>query len=66
MKLWVSILWCVLFGHSAEHCGKRTGGTSEPDDWVDWWECKRCKQDLSTLFDESTLIGRLKSWWYQE
>ena len=64
-RLW--LLLCVPFGHQPKQCGRACYSMEYfwPE-YEEWWECTRCGEDLSSYYDESTFIGRLKSWWYQE
>lgn len=58
-------LYCVLFDHRYKQCGSETW-TEYGHEYDEWWECTRCKNEMSNCYDLTTFVGRLKSWWYQE
>ncbi len=62
---WVVELYCVFVGHKEKHCGSEYWH-EDGHEYDDWWECTRCKNDLSNYYPMDTFMGRLKSWWYQE
>ena len=60
------LLRCILFGHRIRSVGYRVFFGDYPDEVEVWEECTVCGQHISKVFDETTMIGRIRSWWYQE
>lgn len=60
------IFWCIVAGHNAKQCGCASNYHSFFPEYETWFECRFCKEQLSEVFDETKIFGRIKSWWYQE